>query len=734
MDEIQAKQTIERLRAEIAKHERLYRIENAPVISDDEFDSLMRRLRALEAEYPQLSRSDSPSSKIGSDLSEGFATVRHISPMLSLDNVFNLSELEDFDERLRKVLGMESSTLEYCVEPKIDGAGISAVYENGNLVRLLTRGNGEEGDDITANAFAIKNLPLRLKGVRFPKLLEIRGEAYMTRAEFERLKGIARLDAMRKALIKKNKKLERGSLLSGFSNGPEDSLGEDELRDIERNLPANPRNLAAGTLKLLDKSVLEARSLMAIFYSLGAVEGFDIKEQSELPRALEAWGLPAVNWFAMARGTEEAFEKISELEAIRNDFPYNTDGAVLKLNDCSLHAAAGLTSHAPRWAVAWKYRAQRAETVLDSITLQVGRTGVVTPVAELKPIYGLSGTTVSRATLHNAGYIAEKDIRVGDTVVVEKAGEIIPAVLGVVLSKRPESSVPFEFPKTCPKCGADLKKFGEKMLFRCPNMACPPQVRGRIEHFADRDCMDIRGLGKSVVDKLVENLGVKDPSDIYFLTKEKLLTLDKFKEKSAENLLAAIEKSKKAELWRLIFGLGILEIGEQFAKELARKFSNLDELMNADMETIKQIDGMGAKSKDSPAVRALSIKAFFDDPHNRAIIEKLRGAGLNFSSSNETSGKLSGKIFVFTGTLKSMGRSEAKVLVERLGGKTAGSVSSKTDFLVSDGAFEGEKFSKAKELGIKIIGEKEFLEMVEDGNSKYTPSENVKGEGQMFLF
>ncbi len=702
------KNQIAKLRAQIAEHERLYRIENAPVISDDDFDLLVRQLKELEAKYPQYADESSPSRIVGNDLSGAFVAVEHLSPMKSLDNVFNSSELEEFDSRLHKTLGLGGDFM-YCVEPKIDGAGISAVYENGKLVRLLTRGDGTKGDDITRNAFVLRNLPMRLTGTNVPSLLEIRGEAYMTRAEFDRLSAAA---------ISKN------------------SEAQNSIPDNSRKFPyANPRNLAAGTLKLLDKNVLEQRNLQVIFYSFGAVEGFTLRRQSELAEILRNWGLPSFSWTKLAQGPHGAFERICELEEVRADFPYNTDGAVVKLDDCSLYPRAGMTSHAPRWAVAWKYRAERANTKLKSITLQVGRTGAVTPVAELEPVF-ISGTTVSRATLHNADNISEKDIRVGDTVVIEKAGEIIPAVLEVVKELRPQSAVPYEFPQNCPECGSRLVRYGA--IYRCPNLSCPSQVRGRIAHFASRSCMDIQGLGISAVDKVVETLGVKDPADLYKLTLGDLLRLENFKEKSAGNLLSSIEASKNRELWRLIFALGILEIGEQFAKDLARKYGTLDALMEAPLEDLESNQGFGSRSKKKDAdssggsVRALSIRAFFDDPNNRALIERLRAAGLNFGSkspSNVSAGSLplSGKIFVFTGTLQSMGRAKAKEIVESLGGRSASDVSKSTDFLVSDGKIDGSKAAKAREYGTRVLSENEFLKMVEDAREKLSFSADENG-------
>ncbi len=746
MDDFEVKKQIENLRAEIMRHEELYRLHNTPEISDDDFDLLMHNLRKLEAQYPQFYDPNSPSVRVGNDLSSSFETKKHLVPMLSLDNVFNTVELDEFDSRLKKIIGIESD-LQYCVEPKIDGAGVSAVYENGKLVRLLTRGDGEKGDDITRNAFAIKNLPTILIGENLPTLLEIRGEAYMERSEFERIKKVQRAELIEKFTAKKIKALQKQAL-NDFPNvenlsvqaevSSADSicsLTQDELVAIEKKLPANPRNLAAGTLKLLDTSILRSRELKVILYSVGVIGGVEIKRQIDLPKLLKSWGLPSVNWCSLATGTKEAFEKISELEEIRGDFPFNTDGAVLKLDDCTLHSQAGMTSHAPRWAVAWKYRAEQAQTRLNSITIQVGRTGAVTPVAELEPIENLSGTEVKRATLHNESYIIEKDIRIGDTVIVEKAGEIIPAVLGVVKELRPEDSVAYVFPTICPECGSPLKKYGEKMLSRCPNLACPPQVCGRIEHFASRGCMDIRGLGEKIVAELVEKLGVRDPADLYSLTREQLLSIDKFKDKSADNLMASIEQSKSRELWRLIFGLGILEIGEQFAKDIATKFGSLDAVMQADIEQIKSLEGFGSKSAKKKSesesdivqpVRALSVRAFFDDSHNRALIERLRAAGLNFKCETLATKEnfFTAKTFVLTGSLKSMGRDKAKSIIEKFGGKISSSVSAKTSYLISDGEINGTKAQAAQKLNIPILSESEFLEKIESANSQIDVEES----------
>lgn len=769
MEADSAKRRIDELSAEISKHERLYRIDNAPEISDDDFDVLVRELKSLESRFPQFASQNSPSVRVGSDISEGFENVDHLTPMLSLGNVFNTEELKDFDERLVKILN-SSHPLLYCVEPKIDGAGISAVYEKGRLIRLITRGDGQKGDDITRNAFVIKNLPLALSGNDIPSLLEIRGEAYMENLEFERLKNEIRVELISKELEKKKKLLQKNKKDEEFFDGESRNLGvelsDGDLALIEKRLPANPRNLAAGTLKLLDAKILSSRNLKAIFYSVGAIEGASVKRQSDLSSKLKSWGLPSVDWQAVAEGADKVFEQICEFEELRARLPYNTDGAVVKLDDCLLYPTAGMTSHSPRWATAWKYRAERAQTRLLKITIQVGRTGAITPVAELESVK-VSGTSVSRATLHNAGYIAEKDIREGDVVVIEKAGEIIPIIVESLPQFRDASSRAYDFPKCCPECGSELKKFGEKMLFRCPNMECPPQIVERLIHFASKACMDIRGLGDRTVERLVEKFKIKDPSDFYSLSKEQLLQLDKFEEKSADNLLKSLEESKSRELWRLISGLGIPEIGEQFAKDLSDNFGSLDALMAAEVKEISSLDGFGsaARSKgkrkkrqkkaeenrnemsnletheiftqkcdenslDKAAemensapvsVRALSIRNFFDNPVNMGVIERLRNCGLNFVAQKKHANfdlmkdsPFYKKTFALTGTLKSMGRSRAKTLIENFGGKIASIVTKKTDALISAEETDSKKALDASALGVKVLNEDDFLKMLED--------------------
>lgn len=721
---------ISSLRKMIAEYERLYRVENAPAISDAEYDRLLRRLRDLEDAHPEFYSADSPTQKVGDDASSGFEKRAHLSKMLSLDNAFSFEELKEFDERLRKAIG-SSKSLKYVVEPKIDGAGISAVYENGRLSRLLTRGNGSVGDDITRNASVIKNLPFELKGDNIPEILEVRGEAFMANSEFDKIR------ARQEAEFAKSEQAQ--------FEGQEDEKSPKKLR-----LYANPRNLAAGTLKLLDKEILAERSLLANFYSIGKIEGAEILFQSGLAKFLKSLGLPSVNWYAIAFGIGEAYQKICELDKERGTFDFNTDGAVVKLDDMSLYSLAGWTSKFPRWATAWKYKPARAKVRIYDITLQVGRTGAITPVAELEdaqkegerlPVL-LSGTNVSRATLHNFDEIARKDIRIGDVAEIEKAGEIIPDVVRILPEFRKENSESYAAPKYCPKCGSSLVRNAGEAVLRCINPECPEQMRRRIVHFASRSCMDIDGLGDAVVSQLA-SLGIlKNFADIYSLNADDLYKIKNFKQKSAENLLLAIQDSKNRDLWRLIFGLGIPYVGERAAKDFALAFKSLDSFMNTDMKALSDISGVGERI-------IFSVLQFFKSGENLRIINRLRESGLNFKAEEASqSAVFGGKIFVLTGALSSMGRSDAKRLIESYGGRVGSGVSKSTDFLIS-ASESSSKLDRARELGVKILSEDEFLAMLKeaevsagfgvksDEKPKIAKKENSflqNSSGQMSLF
>ena len=714
MTPAEAESEIRKLEALVLRHEALYRAA-VPEISDAEFDDMISRLAALEREYPQFASDNSPTKRVGDDSAEGFRKVEHLAPMLSLDNTFSAEELEDFDSRLRRFLNSGVS-LEYVVEPKIDGCGISAVYENGALSRLLTRGDGRSGDDITRNLYLFRGvIPPRLKG-SFPAILEVRGEAYMTRGEFDRILEAKRAEFEKKTDAEISKQREKLSELM-----PEESAQREiveakiarleESRERAKRMYANPRNLTAGTLKLLEKPP-ESRRLNAAFYSLGEVSGGaadTMTRQSQLRGLLNSWGLPTVNWDRRVAGIEEVLKAINELDEQRKSFGFDTDGAVVKLDDVAMQRRAGFTAKAPRWAIAWKYRAQRRKTILKAITLQVGRTGAVTPVAELQPVE-ISGSVVSRATLHNADEIARKDIRVGDCVVIEKAGEIIPAVVGVDLNMRPSDSKPYAFPDKCPVCSTPLVRPDGEAVYRCPNIGCPAQIEQRLVHFASRKCMDIDGLGEKVVSALCKSGAVKYPADIYSLKVENLLKVGGFARKSAENLVEAIEKSKDVDLWRLIFALGIFDVGESAAKDFARAFGSLDAFARASKEELMQIEGVGEKMSDS-------VREFFESPHNAETIEALRAAGVNFSKvqkAAKASTAFTGKSCALTGTLESMGRNEAKALLESLGARISSDVSKKTDFLIC-GQGGGSKLKKAQSFGVRTLSEAEFLEMVSQG-------------------
>ncbi len=668
MNEEVTRERIKWLRTEIERHNDLYYRQAEPTISDFDYDRLKRELAELEERHPALDSPASPTQKVGDDRLEGFISYRHRQAMLSLDNTYNKEELFDFEKRLKKIFGDEP--LDFVIEPKIDGVAVSLTYENGEFVRAVTRGNGTEGDDITRNVKMIEGLPRRLEGPDTPELIEIRGEIYMTLEEFQRI----------------------------------------NRERAERELPlyANPRNFAAGSVKLLDAHIAASRKLEVVLYAMGHCQPMPFTRHSEFQELLDRWRFPTVEKYWRARGIEEAWKSIEELEEIRHGFAYATDGAVIKLNPIAQQQQAGATSKAPRWAISYKFAAEQAETRLEKITIQVGRTGALTPVAELEPVL-LAGTTVSRATLHNADEIARKDIRVGDTVVVEKAGEIIPAVIEVVIEKRTAQSVPYVFPSTCPDCGTTAVRQPDEAAWRCPNPICPPQVRRRIEHFAGRQAMDIEGLGTAVVEQLAERGLVKNIADLYRLKEEDLLPLEKFAQKSSENLIAALEASKSMELWRLIHGLGLQHVGVGASKDLANHFNSLEKIRTADEETLTAIDGVGE-------IMAKSIVRFFAEEENQGVIERLIESGLTVEQEakvalEENALLLAGKIFVLTGTLPTMKREDAKALIEKAGGKVTGSISKKTSYLLA-GESPGSKFTKAEKLGVTVIDEDQLRNLL----------------------
>jgi DNA ligase (NAD+) len=677
MTPVEAQPRIAALRAEVARHDELYHRRAAPEIGDQEYDRLKRELAELEAAFPEAARAvgaESPTERVGDDRAEGFQTYRHRQPMQSLDNTYSEAELREFDARLVRLLGRPD--LAYVVEPKIDGLAVSLTFERGRLVRAVTRGNGVEGDDVTANILTLRSLPHALRptpGEDLPELIEIRGEVYLTLAEFQRI-NLAREEA-----------------------------GEE--------LYANPRNLAAGTLKLLDAREVAERRLEIVLYGIGAREpaGAAGGTQGGYHERVRAWGLPSVEKFWRARGIDEVWSAVQELDRLRRDFAYATDGAVVKLDSLALQAEAGSTSKAPRWAMAYKFAAERAETRLNAIAVQVGRTGVLTPVAELAPVQ-LAGTTVARATLHNGDEIARKDIRVGDFVYVEKAGEVIPAVVGVNLGRRTPECLPYVPPDRCPACGTPAIRLEGEVALRCPNHDCPVQVRRRVRHFASKACVDIDGLGEAMVDTLVEKGWVRSVADLYRLKREDLLTLGKSVEKSTDNLLAALARSRGAELWRFIHGLGITHVGAAAAKDLAVHFRSLEALAGAKLEDFigerktTRIAGIGA-------TMAEAILDHFRQPRNQDLIAELASLGVAPAAPERRAaaadGPLAGLTFVLTGTLPTLTREEAAARIAAAGGKVTGSVSKKTSYVLA-GADAGSKLAKAVELGVPVIGEAEL--------------------------
>jgi len=671
MTRAQAKSRHAQLVEDIRRHDHAYYVLAQPVISDQEYDRLYRELAALEREFPDLCTPDSPSQRVGGAPLEEFHPVQHLKAMMSLDNTYSQEEVREFVARVQRMLPQEK--LEWLVEPKVDGVAINLRYENGRFTVGATRGDGTTGDDITVNLRTIRSLPLVLNATSHgspPKLLEARGEVYLTKTGFRKI------------------------------NTERAAAGED--------LFANPRNAAAGSLKQLDPRMVAKRPLDFVVYGLGSLDSeYPPQTQAEMLDFLRSLGFrgPEKTWFCTT--VDELFTAIDELDKIRHDFGYETDGAVIKLNSFAQRERVGVTSKAPRWAMAYKYAAEQAETKLKAITIQVGRTGALTPVAELEPVL-LAGTVVKRATLHNEDELRRKDIRVGDTVTIEKAGEIIPAVIGVVLTKRTGQEPVFHFPKNCPECGAPVSRTsgaGEAVVWRCTNPNCPAQVRGRIEHWCARGAMDIEGGGEVLVNQLAKAKLVHDVADLYQLTLAQVAGLERMGEKSAKNFLNGVEASKSRDLWRLIFGLGILHVGAGVAKSLGRHFSTLDQLRQASLEELNATEDVGE-------IIAQSLFDWFHQEHNRTLIERLRHAGLNFVSRSHAppiaASGFAGKTFVLTGTLPTLKREEAAAKIESLGGKVSGSVSKKTDYVVA-GEEPGSKLEKAKALGVPVIDEAEFL-------------------------
>lgn len=658
----------EKLRREIRHNEYLYYVLDAPEITDAEYDRMMVRLRELEARYPDSIPADSPTQRVGGRASSQFTEVRHLEPLLSLGNVFSAEELRAFDERVRSGLPA-GSKVEYVMEPKIDGLACSLIYENGKLVRAATRGDGVVGENVTANVRTIRSIPLTLKvpeGEAVPELLDVRGEVYMPRQAFMRLN---------------EQRAERG---------------ESEF--------ANPRNAAAGSLRQLDPQVTASRSLSFFAYYLVG-EGAQPKHSESLA-LLARYGFKVSENYKVVENIDEAIKYIGDFNELRQGLSYDTDGAVIKVNDVYQQRILGATGKDPRWATAYKYPPEQAETTLEDIDWRVGRTGVLTPTAVLTPVK-LSGSVISRATLHNEDFIRAKDIRIGDRVVINKAGEIIPEVLRVVAEKRTGDEKEVEIPSVCPECGWRVERQGEEAAIRCTNPHCPALGREGLIHFVSRDAMNIDGCGPSVINALLDAGLVRDAADLYSLRKEDLLKLERMGEKSADNLLAALAESKKNELDKLLFALGIRYVGAKVARILATEFGSMEKLQQAQPEELAQIRDIGDKIAES-AVTWLNVPANID------LVERLAAAGLTMTftpPASQEDNPFFGKTLVFTGTMPTLGRAEAKTMAQDVGAKVSGSVSKKTDYVIA-GAEAGSKLEKAQQLGVTVIDEAEFLRLL----------------------
>ena len=658
----------DKLRQEIRHNEYLYYVLDAPELTDAEYDSLMARLRELEARYPDSIPADSPTQRVGGRASSQFTEVRHLEPLLSLGNVFSAEELRAFDERVRSGLPA-GSKVEYVMEPKIDGLACSLIYENGKLVRAATRGDGVVGENVTANVRTIRSIPLTLKvpeGEAVPELLDVRGEVYMPRQAFMRLN---------------EQRAERG---------------ESEF--------ANPRNAAAGSLRQLDPQVTASRSLSFFAYYLVG-EGAQPKHSESLA-LLARYGFKVSENYKVVENIDEAIKYIGDFNELRQGLSYDTDGAVIKVNDVYQQRILGATGKDPRWATAYKYPPEQAETTLEDIDWRVGRTGVLTPTAVLTPVK-LSGSVISRATLHNEDFIRAKDIRIGDRVVINKAGEIIPEVLRVVVEKRTGDEKEVEIPSVCPECGWRVERQGEEAAIRCTNPHCPALGREGLIHFVSRDAMNIDGCGPSVINALLDAGLVCDAADLYSLRKEDLLKLERMGEKSADNLLAALAESKKNELDKLLFALGIRHVGAKVARILATEFGSMEKLQQAQPEELAQIRDIGDKIAES-AVTWLNVPANID------LVERLAAAGLTMTftpPASQEDNPFFGKTLVFTGTMPTLGRAEAKTMAQDVGAKVSGSVSKKTDYVIA-GAEAGSKLEKAQQLGVTVIDEAEFLRLL----------------------
>ena len=665
---------IESLRDQIRHHNYRYHVLDDPEIPDAEYDRLVRALQALEREHPELITPDSPTQRVGDQPIDAFGTVEHQLPMLSLDNAFTEDELRDFDRRVIDRLGLENgAALDYAAEPKLDGAAVSLLYVNGQLERGATRGDGTRGEDITHNVRTIDAVPLRLIGAGYPETMEVRGEVFMPKAGFEAY--------------------------------------NDKAREAGEKTFVNPRNAAAGSLRQLDPKLTAERPLDIYVYSVGVVENGKLPEHhSDVLDLLQQWGLKTCPERQVVQGVEGCLAFYGELGARRDALSYEIDGVVYKVNNLEQHGELGFVSRAPRWAIAHKFPAQEELTVVNGVEFQVGRTGAVTPVARLEPVF-VGGVTVSNATLHNIDELNRKDVRIGDTVIVRRAGDVIPEVVSVVESRRPKGAKKVRLPRKCPVCRSKVTREEGEAVARCTGgLYCAAQRAEALKHFVSRRAMDIDGLGAKVIEQLVAMDRIKTPADLYGLDVEELAAMERMGEKSAQNLVNAIEKSKNTTLARFLFGLGIREVGEATAANLAGHFGSLQGIVDASDEQLLEVPDVG------PVV-AKRIRTFLDESHNRDVIERLREAGVKWTETEPrpvaSEGPLSGKIFVLTGTLVDMTRDQAKDKIQALGGKVTGSVSGKTDYVIF-GEKAGSKLTKAQKLGVETLDEAAFRALLSD--------------------
>ncbi len=656
---------VETLRDNLRQHNYRYHVLDDPLISDAEYDRLMRQLIDLETEHPELVTPDSPTQKVGAAPLATFRTIIRTIPMLSLENAMNREELVEWQERLVREIGDDGDG-DYVCEPKLDGVAIELIYKDGLFHQGATRGDGRSGEDITGNIRTVRPIPLRLRGKSVPKLLNVRGEVYMDKADF-------------------------------------DSLNEVQKESGEK-LYANPRNLTAGSLKQLDPKITAARPLKFAAYAFGELVGASVSTQAEFLERLKQWGLPVNRHSKRCQHLDDVMAYYEDILSRRESLPYEIDGVVVKVNDFALQAEAGLRARSPRWAVAWKFPPHEERTRVLDIVIQVGRTGALTPVARLEPVQ-VGGVTVSNATLHNKDEIRKKDVRIGDWVFVRRAGDVIPEVVKSIPDLRDGREQEFQMPARCPVCGTRVQRLEDEAVTRCPNVACEAQVKERIRHFASRDALDIEGLGEKMVAQLVASGLVKDFADLYKLTFENLEPLERMAAKSAENLVKAIEDSKKTTLGRLIFSIGIRNVGVTVAEILAEHFADLETLIQAPEEEIAELYGVGP-------VIAAEIVSYFKDKHNKTIITRLIAAGVSYKKIKQVrSNEFEGEIFVFTGALTRLTREEAEKEVKQRGGKATSTVSKKTTCIVA-GDKAGSKLKKAEQLGIKVIDETEFLKLI----------------------